>query len=263
MSKFMRGLMAASAASALLVFNLPASAQDAAAPAVTPAPAANADVSTSMGISAVDAGKLIGKNVVDAKGDTVGEVDSVIVDTGGKVNSVVLDVGGWLSGKKLISVPWSDLKSTADGKITTSLTKEAAEAAGDYKYKDPSLSGKVLGESGTAYDTNTTANSSTSTSTAMGTSVRNADGSLNASEVIGLDVRNVNHDSIGEISQLVIDKNGKVSGVVVDVGGFLGIGTHPVLLQWKQVKLTDQDGKTEAVVNIGKDTLKAMPAYKS
>ncbi len=29
------------------------------------------------------------------------------------------------------------------------------------------------------------------------------------------------------ISEVLLDESGKVSGVVVDVGGFLGIGTHP------------------------------------
>jgi len=111
--------------------------------------------------------------------------------------------------------------------------------------------------------TTTDTSSNTSNSMGIGTAVRNADGSYNASAVIGLDVRNSNNDSIGSVRQLIVDKSGKVSGVVVDVGGFLGIGAHPVLLQWNQVQLADRDGKTIAVVNVDKDTLKQMPAYKS
>ncbi|HVM84719.1 MAG TPA: PRC-barrel domain-containing protein [Candidatus Binatia bacterium] len=111
--------------------------------------------------------------------------------------------------------------------------------------------------------TTTDTSSSTSNSMGIGTAVRNADGSYNASAVIGLDVRNSNNDSIGSVRQLIVDKSGKVSGVVVDVGGFLGIGAHPVLLQWNQVQLADRDGKTIAVVDVDKDTLKQMPAYKS
>jgi len=111
--------------------------------------------------------------------------------------------------------------------------------------------------------TTTDTSSNTSNSMGIGTAVRNADGSYNASAVIGLDVRNSNNDSIGSVRQLIVDKSGKVSGVVVDVGGFLGIGAHPVLLQWNQVQLAERDGKTIAVVNVDKDTLKQMPAYKS
>src|SRR5262249_33956584 len=52
----------------------------------------------------VDAGKLVGKEVYDANGDKVGEIDSVMVDQGGKVNSVIIDVSGWLESEKLIAL---------------------------------------------------------------------------------------------------------------------------------------------------------------
>ena len=42
----------------------------------------------------VDAGKLIGQNVVDANGDPVGEIDSVMVDANGKVQGVVIGLFG-------------------------------------------------------------------------------------------------------------------------------------------------------------------------
>jgi sporulation protein YlmC with PRC-barrel domain len=237
--------------------------------------AATTDVNAKMGVSAVDAGKLIGENVYDAKGDKVGEIESVIVDTNGKVTSVVLDVAGWLSSAKLISVPWKNLQSSSDGKITSTMTKEQAQAAADYKYNHDEARGKVQTVTGEVYTSGTAAgapstnqttangNSSQSASAIMGTGVKNADGSLNASQVIGTKVVNSQNESVGKIGEIVLGSNGKPSGVVVDVGGFLGIGTHPVLLDWKQVSLVDQDGTTEAVVKMSKDELKQMPAYSA
>ncbi|HVT51744.1 MAG TPA: PRC-barrel domain-containing protein [Dongiaceae bacterium] len=97
----------------------------------------------------------------------------------------------------------------------------------------------------------------------MGTPVKNADGTLNASQVIGMKVVNGNNESVGKIGELIMDGNGQVSGAVVDVGGFLGIATHPVLLDWKQVQVTDQNGTTVAMVSASKDQLKQMPAYSA
>ena len=248
--------------------------------------AVNTDVNSNMGVKAVDAGKLINENVYDAKGDKVGDIESVIVDTHGKVTAVVLDVGGWLSSDKRISVPWKDLKSSPDGKITSSLTKEQAQAAADYKYKQDTLRGKVQTANGDLYNSQNTAatassgagapttnqatttgttsqNASQNTGPIIGTPVKNADGSLNASQVIGMKVINNANESIGKIGELVMASDGKVSGVVVDVGGFLGIGTHPVLLQWKQISMVDKDGTIEASVNATKDQLKQMPAYSA
>jgi sporulation protein YlmC with PRC-barrel domain len=240
--------------------------------------AVNTDVNTNMGVSAVDAGKLIDKNVYDAKGDKIGDIESVIVDTNGKVTAVVLNVGGWLSSDKRISVPWKDLKSTADGKITSSMTKEQAQAAADYKYKQDTLRGKVQTANGDLYNGQNTAasgagapttnqtqpaagSSQQASATTAGSPVKNADGTLNASQVIGLKVVNKNNDSIGKIGELVMGDDGKVSGVVVDVGGFLGIATHPVLLEWKQISMVDNNGTMEAQVDATKDQLKQMPAY--
>lgn len=238
----------------------------------------DADAAANVGVKAVDAGKLINENVYDAKGDKVGEIESVIVDTSGKVTSVVLDVGGWLSGDKRISVPWKDLKASSDGKIVTSITQEEAQKEADYKYKQDSMRGKVLTATGDVYGnadqtvasdgsptTNqNTANGNTSQNASLqiGTPVKNADGSMNASQIIGMKVINDSDENIGKVGELVLGKDGKVSGVVVDVGGFLGIATHPVLLDWKQVSLADEDGTTRAIVKMSKDQLKQMPAYE-
>jgi len=215
----------------------------------------------------VDAGKLIGKEVYDANGDKVGEIDSVMVDPKGKVTSVVIDVSGWLESEKLVAVKWSDLKTGEDEKIVSSLTKDSAKAAAAYNYKDPALRGQVMTEEGERYaaaeDADAPADTTgTATTTADRSAVINADGSLNASKLIGLDVQSPEDKKVGDIGEVVLDKDGQVEGVVVDVGGFLGIATHPVLLDWKDVTLASRDGKDRAVVNLTKEKLEQMPAYE-
>jgi sporulation protein YlmC with PRC-barrel domain len=222
-------------------------------------------------IGDIDAGKLIGQEVYDANGDKVGEIDSVMVDQKGKVSSVVLDVSGWLESEKLVAVKWSDLKTGEDSKIVSSLTKDSAKAAAAYDYTDPALRGQVLTESGERYAATDAPADTTADGTATATAetdapdnsaVINADGSMNASKLIGLDVQSPEDKKVGDIGEVVLDKDGKVEGVVVDVGGFLGIATHPVLLDWKDVTLASQDGKDRAVVNLTKEKLEQMPAYE-
>jgi len=268
MSGFKRSLLVGGVLAALA--GMPALAQDATTNTTKPAAPASTNASTNLGVSAVDAGKLIGENVYDANNNKVGEIESVIVNPSGKVTSVVLDVSGWLESEKRISVPWKDLKANADGKITSSLTKENAKATADYAYQDKANRGKVLNESGQIYATNETAEPSaantTNTSNAdtkVSSPALNADGSFNASKVVGLSVVNSNNDSVGKIGEVLLDDSGKVSGVIVDVGGFLGIGTHPVKLAWKDIKLVNQDGSLAAVVNMDKNALKQMPEYKA
>jgi sporulation protein YlmC with PRC-barrel domain len=225
----------------------------------------------------VDAGKLIGQGVYDANGEKVGDIDSVMVDPEGHVSSVVIDVSGWLESEKLVSVEWSELKTGEDNKIVSSLTKDTAKAAAAYEYKDQNLRGQVMTESGERYEAaeadadadattdqtaTATADADADTDTADDSAVINADGSMNASKLIGLDVQSPEDKKVGDIGEVVLDKSGQVQGVVVDVGGFLGIATHPVLLDWKDVTLASQDGKDRAVVNLTKEKLEQMPAYE-
>jgi len=259
------GLLIGSVAAVLAA--APAFAEDATTTTTKPA-ATSTNASTNLGVSAVDAGKLIGEDVIDANGKAVGEIESVIVNTEGKVTSVVLDVSGWLESEKRISVPWKDLKADADGKIHSSMTKENAQAAANYKYSQDANRGKVLNESGQVYATNDSGEPSSATATADANANTshpdsvNADGSFNASKVVGVAVVNNNNDSVGKVGEVLLDQGGKVSGVVVDVGGFLGIGTHPVKLAWNQLKLVEKDGSLQAVVNMDKNALKEMPEYK-
>lgn len=222
--------------------------------------------------STVDAGKLIGKNVVDTNGETVGEIDSVLVDPKGRVKGVVMDVSGWLQSEKLISVPWTDLAMTEDGVISTGLLKDDAKAAADFKYADDNRRGKVLTEDGEVYadagdnagenaeDVDVTT-ASGGDGTLLGTPIRNPDGSVNASQLVGLDIQDHEGDTIGEVGEVIIGSAGKLEGVLVDVGGFLGMGTHHVLLNWKDIKLDGKGDDVKAMVNTTKENLKSLPEY--
>ncbi|MBI2254673.1 MAG: PRC-barrel domain-containing protein [Proteobacteria bacterium] len=213
----------------------------------------------------VDAGSLIGKNVVDAKGDTVGEIDSVMVDSSGEVKAVVIDVSSWLQSEKLISLPWKDLAVTDDNVITSRITQEDAKAAAAYTYVDENSRRKVLTETGQVYAAGSDADMTTASGGGgtLGTPVKNPDGSINASQLVGVNIQNADGDILGEVDEIVIASDGALQGVVVDVGGFLGIGAHPVLLNWKDVKISGNGDNIKAIVNTTKDNLKSLPEYKA
>ena len=90
---------------------------------------------------------------------------------------------------------------------------------------------------------------------------------MRASKLIGTKIRNNANENIGEINELILDKEGKVAAVVVGVGGFLGIGEREVALDFKSLNIkydpnamTDA-GATTITVNATKDSLKNAPAW--
>ena len=118
------------------------------------------------------------------------------------------------------------------------------------------------------------------TQTAPNTTMNTANTSMQqgnqwrGSQLIGLDVYNNSDENIGDINDVILGKDGKVELIVVGVGGWLGIGEHSVALPWEQVKFSDTPRKGDnanteagekpdhAMVNMTKDQLKNMPAFK-
>jgi sporulation protein YlmC with PRC-barrel domain len=61
-------------------------------------------------------------------------------------------------------------------------------------------------------------------------------GQWRASKLIGLKVYNDSSEKIGDISELIVDRDGKLEAVVVGVGGFLGLGEHDVAIPYSQIR---------------------------
>ena len=65
-----------------------------------------------------------------------------------------------------------------------------------------------------------------------------------SSKLIGLNVYNDQNEKLGDISEILLDKSGKVNGVVIGVGGFLGMGRHDILVQLDKLKFVDEPVRT-------------------
>jgi sporulation protein YlmC with PRC-barrel domain len=90
---------------------------------------------------------------------------------------------------------------------------------------------------------------------------------MRASVLIGANVTNTANETVGEINELILDKDGRVVAVVVGVGGFLGIGEREVALDYKSLNIKydpsamTNAGATTVQVNATKDSLKTAPAW--
>jgi sporulation protein YlmC with PRC-barrel domain len=67
---------------------------------------------------------------------------------------------------------------------------------------------------------------------------------------------------IGEISDVLLNKQGKVDAFMVAVGGFLGVGEKDVAVPFDAVHAIQKDGKWYLTMNATKDALKNARSYK-
>lgn len=124
------------------------------APTVGTAPAP--DVSTEGGMAgattALSAEEMMGKSVLGADGEEVGEVADVIIDpTSGEAQQVILSRGGILGlGEKQVAIDFGDLQPSADGEAleSASLTADQVEQMPEFEYQDGTVSVNRPGDVG-------------------------------------------------------------------------------------------------------------------
>jgi hypothetical protein len=79
--------------------------------------------------------------------------------------------------------------------------------------------------------------------------------------VIGKDVVNINDEKVGTITDLVMDQDQKLVGVVLSVGGFLGIGEKWVAIPVDQVDFPTPEQPARLVVAVTEEQLKNAPDF--
>lgn len=71
-------------------------------------------------------------------------------------------------------------------------------------------------------------------------------GNWRASKLMGLDVYNDANEKLGDINELILDKNGKVAAVVIGVGGFLGMGEHDIAISMDKLRFVEEPVRTSS-----------------
>lgn len=75
------------------------------------------------------------------------------------------------------------------------------------------------------------------------------------------DVYDPGQSKIGAVDDVLVDKSGKVTGLVIGVGGFLGAGEKDVIVPFNAVKTQKKNDKWWLTLDESKDDLKKAPGF--
>lgn len=85
---------------------------------------------------------------------------------------------------------------------------------------------------------------------------------IRAEELIGTTVYGAGDENVGEIGDVVLSQDGTIDAIIIDVGGFLGMGEKEVAVGMDNLAfLTDEDGNKYLYTTFTKEQLEAQAAY--
>jgi hypothetical protein len=80
--------------------------------------------------------------------------------------------------------------------------------------------------------------------------------------VLGIEALSSTGDDMGRIVDIIVDRTGQVRAAIIDFGGFLGVGSRKIAVDWRSLHF-DPKKAGAVVVNLTKDQLRVAPVYKA
>ena len=89
-------------------------------------------------------------------------------------------------------------------------------------------------------------------------------GARDAHGILGREVRSAsNNENMGRIVDVIVDRGGQVRAAVIDFGGFLGVGSRKIVVDWRAMHFSRIANKGDTVtLELNKEQVTAAPEYK-
>ena len=209
--------------------------------------------------------------------DNIGDINEIVLSRDGTVDAVVVGVGGFLGmGEKDVAVKMDSLRFVSDGEdadeyfVVFTSSKAALEGAPEWQDDDRRERMMEAREERAAmraeadrdrYRADTMAlNSLEREGYAM---VKASD--MRASDLIGTRVYGTKDEDVGEVSDIIVNRDKNIREALVDVGGFLGMGEKTVAMPMDDLRImqaADDDDDLRVYVDATQERLENMRAYE-
>ena len=108
------------------------------------------------------------------------------------------------------------------------------------KYVAAALLGTALAGGAAFAQTTAPASPSPAPAASASSEQMNLKDNWRASKLVGLAVYNDANEKLGDVSEILLDKSGKINAVIIGVGGFLGVGQHDIAVTFDKLKWVDE-----------------------
>ena len=79
--------------------------------------------------------------------------------------------------------------------------------------------------------------------------------------ILGKDVQSAAKEDMGHIIDVIVDSAGVTRAAIIDFGGFLGVGSRKIAVDWNALHFGMVKGKEQITLDLTKDQVKAAPEF--
>ena len=88
-------------------------------------------------------------------------------------------------------------------------------------------------------------------------------GARDALGILGREVRSPTNENMGRVVDVIVDRAGTVRAAVIDFGGFLGVGSRKIVVDWNALGFGSVANKRDSItLELTKEQVTAAPEYK-
>ena len=88
-------------------------------------------------------------------------------------------------------------------------------------------------------------------------------GARDAHGILGREVRSAADENMGRIVDAIVDRSGTVRAAVIDFGGFLGVGSRKIVVDWRALRFGAIANKSDSIsLELTKEQVNKAPEYK-
>lgn len=82
------------------------------------------------------------------------------------------------------------------------------------------------------------------------------------SGILGRAVLSTANENMGRIIDVIVDERGRVRAAIIDFGGFLGVGSRKIAVDWNALHFSPDKDHNRIILELTRDQVKAAPEYQ-
>ena len=83
-----------------------------------------------------------------------------------------------------------------------------------------------------------------------------------AEGILGKSVRSAANEDMGRVVDVIVKRTGEVRAAVIDFGGFLGVGSRTIAVDWSALRFPKSGPMDHIILELTRDQVRLAPEYK-